>query len=215
MIRAIDLQNTFKAVAAAIRDKRDYLCELDSFAGDGDHGISMELGWNAVIEIPVTEQMDCGDYLKQCAKAFIAAVGASIGPLYGTAFLRASSKFSGKTSVEADDAVAAWKEAIQGIAQRGNAKLGDKTLLDTLLPCTETLESSWKNGDSLVSILDKAAEAAEAGMLSTKDMISNIGRSSRLGIRSKGGIDPGAASAYVVVKAIRDSIVEQSNLAKS
>jgi dihydroxyacetone kinase-like protein len=207
-----ELQKLFSQVSSAVHDKRDYLCELDSAAGDGDHGISIDLGWSAINNLTVDENANCSDYLKQCAKVFISAVGASIGPLYGTALLRASAKVQGKTTITLEDCAAMYDAAVNGIMERGNAKIGDKTLLDTLIPCRDTLIEKLNCGSSVEDAINAAVLAAETGMLSTKDMVAKIGRSSRLGDRSIGSIDPGAASAYIIVDTVKNFIFNETNV---
>jgi transaldolase len=211
MIGVRQLSQLFRHISERVHAKRDELCELDGYIGDGDHGISMDLGWAAVRDVPIDGITDCGEYLKACAKAFIQAVGASIGPLYGTAFLRAAVYASGKQNLSVSDCIEMFTAGVEGIRERGKAKVGDKTLLDTLLPCTEVLQGAKDISQSLHNVMQRAVEAAKSGMESTRDMVANIGRSSRLGERSRGTVDPGAASAYVVVQAINEFVLQHMN----
>ncbi len=196
-----DLAKAFLAVAAAMHKKREYLCELDSHSGDGDHGISMDLGWKAVSLIEAAGKT-YDEYLKDCGKAFITAVGASIGPLYGTAFLRAAKYCNNKEQLSIKDLIEMFHEAVKGVEDRGKAKIGDKTLLDTLVPCDNAVTAGINQSLPLKVVLENARSEAETGMNSTADMISQIGRSSRLGERSRGELDPGAASAYILIEAL-------------
>ena len=198
-MRSLDVQGMFAAIAGAIHEQRDFLCELDSFAGDGDHGISMDLGWEAVKSVGAENREDLGDYLKDCAKAFIQAVGASIGPLYGTAFLRAAKYAVGKAELTPNEVLDVVNLGVQGIAERGEARLGDKSLIDTLVPFSDALlresESPWSVR------LSAALSAGRAGMESTAHMVAKVGRARTHGERSRGRVDPGAFSAYVVLEA--------------
>ncbi|WAH38862.1 dihydroxyacetone kinase subunit DhaL [Alicyclobacillus dauci] len=201
MVTSNELAESFKYVAQAIHNRRDYLCELDSHAGDGDHGISMDLGWQAISNVE-SDGVPCAQYLRNCGKDFITAVGASIGPLYGTAFLRAAKACDGKDQLSVQDVIEMFHAAVAGMGERGGAKLGDKTLLDTLLPVDSALADGVKQNLSLNTLLEKVVSEAERGMESTAELVSRIGRSSRLGERSRGQLDPGAASAYVVIEAL-------------
>ncbi|GMA62809.1 dihydroxyacetone kinase subunit DhaL [Alicyclobacillus fastidiosus] len=206
MIQLQQLHELFQEISKRIHEKRDELCELDGFAGDGDHGISMDIGFAAACAVSPDEFTDIGEYLKVCAKSFIQAVGASIGPLYGTAFLRAAKYATGKSALSAEDCVQMIQLGVAGMQERGKAQLGDKTLLDTLLPFAQTLRDSMDAQGSWADKVKTAMQEAHAGMESTREMVANIGRSSRLGERSRGGVDPGAASAYVVLQAGADLV---------
>ncbi|WP_067933295.1 dihydroxyacetone kinase subunit DhaL [Alicyclobacillus kakegawensis] len=207
MANVTSLSSLFRRVSEEVQRNREALCQLDGAVGDGDHGVSMDIGWAAVRDVPVDETMDCGTYLINCSKRFIQAVGASIGPLYGTAFLRAGKYVMGKHELSSDDCLEMFRLAVEGMQERGKAKIGDKTLMDTLLPCLETLSQSVASRP-LPESLTRALEAARAGMESTKDLVAKVGRSKFLGERSAGVVDPGAASAYLVLKAMYDFILK-------
>ncbi|EPZ47385.1 dihydroxyacetone kinase subunit DhaL [Alicyclobacillus acidoterrestris] len=201
MIGTQQLHELFLEISKCIHEKRDELCDLDGFAGDGDHGISMDIGWAAACRVSPTDYTDIGEYLKVCAKAFIQAVGASIGPLYGTALLRAAKYAAGKSAVSPEDCAQMILLGVEGMQERGKAKVGDKTLIDTLLPFAKTFAESINSSGPLEQKVLTALDAARDGMESTRDMVANIGRSSRHGEKSRGSLDPGAASAFVVLQA--------------
>ncbi|MDF2958949.1 MAG: dihydroxyacetone kinase, subunit [Paenibacillus sp.] len=194
-------------IGESIEAEKEYLSELDRIIGDGDHGVSMAIGWMAIREklTELESEIDLGVVFQSVAEAFLNAVGASVGPLYGTAFLRGSMVAKGKTELNEEEIVKFWSAAVTGIQQMGKAEAGDKTMLDTWLPVAGSLERSLEQGEGLLPSLDGAVEAGRQGMNSTKEMISQKGRSGRLGERSKGHIDPGAASAFIIFSSFVDA----------
>ena len=200
---ASDVGAMLCAMAAAMRDKRDELCALDGVIGDADHGISMALGFDAV-ENALSEadlaQSDPTGVLNIAAKAFLNAVGASTGPLYATAFMRAAAAVKGKTEVGSEDVVAMIDAMATGIADRGKAELGDKTMLDVWRPAADAARSAWSQGGDLARALASGADEADRRAEATKAMTARMGRASRLGERSVGHVDPGAASAAILFR---------------
>ncbi|TIM80049.1 MAG: dihydroxyacetone kinase subunit L [Mesorhizobium sp.] len=208
-IDAADLKRMFDAVAVAIEADKDRLCQLDGVIGDADHGIAMALGFGAVrdalapLELTATEPTVL---LNTAAKSFLNAVGASSGPLYATAFMRGAAAVKGKATLAGADVVALFQGMAQGIQDRGKAEIGEKTMVDAWLPAAQAAAAAHAAGKTLSESLAAALEAAERGAEATKDMIAAKGRSSRLGERSLGHIDPGAASAVTVIGAMRKSL---------
>ncbi|MER8488111.1 dihydroxyacetone kinase subunit DhaL [Mesorhizobium australicum] len=208
-IAAFDLKRMFDAIAVAMEADRDRLCQLDGVIGDADHGIAMALGFNAVRDALASLDLAAAEptaLLNTAAKSFLNAVGASCGPLYATAFMRAAATVKGKATLADADVVALLQAMAQGIKDRGKAETGEKTMVDAWQPAAEAAGASNAAGKNLAESLQAAFAAAERGAESTKDMIAAKGRSSRLGERSLGHIDPGAASAVTVIGAMRDSL---------
>ncbi|TIV60736.1 dihydroxyacetone kinase subunit DhaL [Mesorhizobium sp.] len=204
-----ELSKMFDAIAAAIAADKDRLCQLDGVIGDADHGIAMELGFNAARDAVAGLDLAATDptaLLNTAAKSFLNAVGASSGPLYATAFMRGAAAVKGKTKLGADDAIAMFQAMAQGIKDRGKAELGEKTMVDAWQPAAEAAGAARAAGKSLADSLAVALAAAERGAEATKDMIAAKGRSSRLGERSLGHVDPGAASAVTVIGAMAQSL---------
>ncbi len=190
--------------------EKDWLSELDGVIGDGDHGVTMEIGWKAVQKAlddaagDETVEATC----KRMARAFLDAVGASSGPLYATAFLRAGTAVGGRLNLDAG-AMADWiAAACQGIRDRGRAEPGDKTMIDAWVPAAEAARAAAAGGASTLETLKAARDAAEAGMKATADMEARRGRSAKLGQRSLGHVDPGAASTFVVLRAMADALAQ-------
>ncbi|RWQ61178.1 dihydroxyacetone kinase subunit DhaL [Mesorhizobium sp.] len=208
-IDAADLKRMFDAIAVAIEADKDRLCQLDGVIGDADHGIAMALGFNAArdalapLDVSATEPTVL---LNTAAKSFLNAVGASSGPLYATAFMRGAAAVKGKSTLAGADIVALFQAMAQGIQDRGKAEIGEKTMVDAWLPAAQAAAAAHAAGKTLSESLAAALEAAERGAEATKDMIAAKGRSSRLGERSLGHIDPGAASAVTVIGAMRKGL---------
>ena len=195
-------------VGEQIIAEKNWLSELDGIIGDGDHGITMEIGWKAVQhaleDAPDDETIEA--ICKRMAKAFLDAVGASSGPLYATAFLRAGTAVSNRLNLDGTG-VAEWlAAACQGIRDRGRAEPGDKTMIDAWVPAVAAASDAAKQGQSTLDVLVAARNGAEAGMKSTAAMESRRGRSAKLGERSVGHIDPGAASTFVTLRAMAEAL---------
>jgi dihydroxyacetone kinase-like protein len=190
-----------KEMAAAMEEHRRYLTKLDSEIGDGDHGTNMHRGFQAALErLEGTEPASPADALKAVSTALVGKVGGAAGPLYGTAFLRASSALSGKEEISAEDAAEALEAALGGIKQRGKAEVGDKTMVDALEPAV-TAAKKAASGGSVAEVFRAAAEAAREGAESTVPLTARKGRASYLGARSAGHKDPGAASTHLLLDA--------------
>ncbi|MER8913404.1 dihydroxyacetone kinase subunit DhaL [Mesorhizobium sp. M0761] len=196
----------FAAIADAMSADRDRLCALDGVIGDADHGIAMELGFAAArdaVGALDTGATDPTILLNTAAKSFLNAVGASSGPLYATAFMRGAAAVKGKATLDDAHAVAMFQAMARGIQDRGKAEPGEKTMIDAWAPAATAAGEALAAGKGLAGSLAAAAEAAKAGAEATKTMIATKGRASRLGERSLGHMDPGAASAVTVIEAMR------------
>ncbi len=200
-ITAQDLRALFSAIAATITENRDRLSELDGVIGDADHGITMELGFSTVkTSLAANEaESDLGAIFNLAAKSFLNAVGASSGPLYATAFMRAGAALKGKASAGDEDMVRAFAAMAKGIEDRGKAVPGEKTMVDAWRPAADAAEAEFAKGSPLAVCLKAAADAANAGAEATKSMLATKGRASRLGERVLGHADPGAVSAALII----------------
>ncbi len=205
-IQQEDVIQWLKNCAQVISKNRDYLVELDAAIGDADHGVNMERGFNAVVaKLPELINQDIGTILKTVGMTLVSTVGGASGPLYGTFFLQAGMKLSGKKELSLADWVAALEAAVQGVVMRGKAQAGDKTMLDALLPALSVLQQAQAENLPLHEALEKATSAAEEGMHATIPLQARKGRASYLGERSIGHQDPGATSAYLILKAASDT----------
>lgn len=198
-----------QTVAATMKDQRAYLTELDSAIGDADHGINLDRGFSAVVaKIDGLADVDAATLLKTTGMTLVSTVGGASGPLYGTAFLRAATALTGKQELEAQDLVAALEAALEGVQARGRAQRGEKTMIDALGPAIDALKAALERGADVPTALGEAANAAEAGMQATIPMLATKGRASYLGERSIGHQDPGATSACLMIKILRDVVAD-------
>ena len=187
--------------AVDVAEQRDYLVDLDRAIGDGDHGENMDRGFKAAVE--ALEQAQPGsvaEVLKTVAKTLMSTVGGAAGPLYGTAFLRAS-KAAGDGNLDGAGVAAVIAGALDGIQARGKATTGEKTMVDAWTPALEAARAAAEAGSDPVAVLEAAATAAEAGAAATEPMRATKGRASYLGERSIGHLDPGAVSTSLILRA--------------
>lgn len=205
-----DILDWLTACAKTLEENRVYLIELDAAIGDADHGANMERGFKAVLQkLPgMTDQEDLGAIFKTVGMTLVTTVGGAAGPLYGTFFLQAGSKLSGKMEMTLADWVTALEAGINGVQMRGKAEAGDKTMLDALLPALQALKQKSLDGASLADAIAACAEAARQGMEATIPLVARKGRASYLGERSAGHQDPGATSSFLILKAAADSWIK-------
>jgi len=190
-------------IATVMEERKLYLSDLDQAIGDGDHGFNMARGFEVVLQkLKDTTETEIGDLLKTVAMALISNVGGAAGPLYGSMFLKASSAAKGLTQIDLRGFVPLFKEGVLAVQSRGNAELGDKTMMDVLLPVAESLEKDCSAGLSCTEAFANAEKLAKDCMEKTKDIVAKKGRASYLGDRSIGHIDPGAASSYFMIQTI-------------
>ena len=209
-IDAKEIIALFGAVAAAVEENKDHLSALDGAIGDADHGVTMSLGFAALTDAlrNLGDEADPTAVFNAAAKSFLNAVGASSGPLYATAFMRAGATVKGRPALDRDSFVAAFTAMAKGIRERGKAELGDKTMVDAWAPAAEAADAAAASGASLGACLAAAARAAAEGAEGTKSMLAAKGRASRLGERVLGHMDPGAASAALIIQAMADRFAE-------
>ncbi len=176
-----------------------YFCELDSVAGDGDFGMSVAKGfkqlkqdWNEI------SQENIGAFLKGCGMIITEYCGGASGPIWGSAFRSAAKYAADKTELDLPGLAELLQSAVDGIQKRGGAKLGDKTLLDALIPAAESLKTSADKGEEMLAAMKAAAEAAVAGGEKTKTMVATKGRASYVGERSVNYPDAGAVAIGVI-----------------
>ena len=187
--------------AAQVAEQRDYLVDLDRAIGDGDHGENMDRGFKAAVEaLGQAEPASVAEVLKTVAKTLMSTVGGAAGPLYGTAFLRAS-KAAGDGEIDAAGVAAIIEGALGGIQARGKATTGEKTMVDAWTPALDAARAAAESGADAVATLQAAATAAEAGAAATEPLRATKGRASYLGERSIGHLDPGAVSTSLILRA--------------
>lgn len=204
-----DFLEWVKNSAAVLKENREYLIELDSAIGDGDHGANMDRGFKAVMgKMPEIEDNDIGTVAKTVGMTLLSTVGGAGGPLYGTFYLQIGMKSDGKMELTLEDWATALEAAVDGVVMRGKAELGDKTMVDALTPAVVSLKNSMNDSIPLGEALQASAEAAKQGMVGTIPLVAKKGRASYLGERSAGHQDPGATSSYLILQVAADTWVD-------
>ena len=194
-----------EGMAKKIEAEKEYLTELDNEIGDGDHGINLARGFEAVEKkLPSLAGGDIGALLKGVGMQLVSTVGGASGPLYGTAFMKAGMACKGLTEIDGPAFVKAMEAAVDGIKMRGKATEGEKIMLDALCPALKVLQDDVTAGKSLKEALQDAAQAAEKGVEYTKTIIATKGRASYLGERSLGHQDPGATSSLYLLQVLAE-----------
>jgi len=187
-------------LAARIADQSDYLTQLDSAIGDGDHGVNLNRGFAAVLAaLDGFEPASAGDLLVKVGATLVSKVGGASGPLYGMAF-RSMGKALNESTLEV-----ALRAGLESVQRLGSAVLGDKTIVDAYQPALEAFEAATAAGGDLAAATAAAAEAARTGMTATTAMQARKGRASYLGPRSVGHQDPGATSTWLIFQSLADA----------
>jgi dihydroxyacetone kinase phosphoprotein-dependent L subunit len=194
-----------------INANRAYLSEIDGLIGDGDHGINMSKGFTLCGEAlrahPTLPGLAEG--LDTLAMTLLESIGGSMGPLYGSFFIGLAETLSGKETLDAPLFGEALANGVAGVETVGSAKVGDKTLMDTLVPAREAFQAAVAGGADFSTALTAMIDAAEKGWQSTKDLQARIGRAARLGERSIGVLDAGATSCFLILKTLGTSIQQR------
>ena len=200
------LEYVLHTIAQTAVDREKEFGDLDAVVGDGDFGYSLARGFeNVLSEWGSYDRADAATLLQKVALTISKRVGGTSGPIWGTAFLRPSVAAKGKDELTRADVVAMLRAAIEGIKARGKSDVGDKTLLDALVPLTDRLEqeltSGADGGKALAAAAVTAREAAEA----TSTMLAKRGRASYTGERSIGSVDAGAMAVAVLTEKISEA----------
>jgi dihydroxyacetone kinase-like protein len=180
-------------VLAATEEAQTELDSLDAIAGDGDHGVTMVIGWRAVAAALTADQPQTPGAALRTAAAAFAGVGGSAGPLWGTALLRAGRVLSDSPAIDVERLAAAAEAAVEGMRERGRCALGDRTVVDAMAPAAVALQSAR----DLPTALASAAEAAAKGANATATLTPQRGRAARAPERVRGHVDAGARAAQV------------------
>ncbi len=190
----------------AIVANRDHLSEIDGKIGDGDHGVNMAKGFTMCQQALGDPVPGLKESLGILGDTLMGGIGGSMGPLYGTFFMEMADSLDGATTLDAQTFGKMIRSGMDGVLDIGGAKPGDKTLLDTLVPAVAAFDGALAAGKPFTACLDDMTEAARKGRDSTVDMVAKVGRSSRLGERSRGVLDAGSASCCVILETMAKSI---------
>ncbi len=200
-----------EALIEMIHENRAYLSEIDGAIGDGDHGINMDKGFSIAKKRLENQDIGFSESCKVLGNILVEEIGGSMGPLYGIFFKRIARVTRGKEIVDTTVLDQMLESVYEGITTIGNAKVGDKTLIDTLVASLEELKKAQKEEKTFEEAVDEMIAGAERGWKSTKDMVAKVGRASRLGERSRGVLDAGATSCYLIIKTMGENMKVLSN----
>jgi dihydroxyacetone kinase-like protein len=190
------------SLADRIIENRAYLSEIDGKIGDGDHGVNMAKGFGMAADRIRGNDMSLASAFDTLGTVLMTEIGGSMGPLYGIMFTQFAETIEASPSIGAETFGAMLGSGLEGIQTIGSAKVGDKTLLDALVPAIEAFNSANAAGKPFADALDAMAAAAEEGRDSTKNLVAKIGRASRLGERSVGVLDAGATSCALILSTL-------------
>ena len=200
-----DVERVVHTIATVAVENEKYFGDLDAVVGDGDFGYSMARGFELVLaDWDGFDRTDIGTFLKKIAVVITSRIGGTSGPLWGTAFLRAGAAAGTATELDSVHVVAMLRAATEGIKARGHSDVGDKTLLDALIPATDTIEQSTGAGLDAAATLRAAAQVARERAEATRSMQAMRGRASYTGERSIGTLDAGAVAVAVMFEALAD-----------
>jgi len=201
-----DVEAVVRTIAEVAVANEKYFGDLDAVVGDGDFGYSMARGFELVLSGWADfDRADIGTFLKKIAVTITSRIGGTSGPIWGTAFLRAGAKAGTATELSADQVIELLRASIEGIKARGKSDVGDKTLLDALVPAVDAIEERVRGGDSAVAVLKAAALVAREQAEATRGMIAKRGRAAYTGERSIGTLDAGAVAVAVMFEALADA----------
>ena len=201
-----DLRRAVFAGADAVIEKELELCELDSFVGDGDHGITVRKGYQKV-ENSINEKDpdNMSDLMLSAGMGLADTAGGAIGPILASMFLGFADSLKGKDEIGVSDLADMFEAGLARVQDLGGAQPGDCTMVDTLVPFVESLKNA--ETDDVYEALQTAAEKAYEGSESTRDMVPKLGRAKNLAERAIGYIDAGSRSMYYFLKGFADNAV--------
>src|SRR5918992_4968786 len=203
-VRTTTIHAWMTLVAESVKDRRDYLTQLDAAIGDGDHGVNMDRGFDAVGKALAAQDgaVPPGKLLVLAGKTLVSTVGGASGPLWGTALRRAGKALGDRPDLDGPGLLEALEAAVAGVVELGAAAPGDKTMVDALTPAVERLREAVGQDVPLREAGAAAPGAAEEGARATVPMHARKGRASYLGERSIGHQDPGATSTALILRAL-------------
>ena len=200
-ISQAQIERAIQTTASTVLKNESYFSDLDGLAGDGDFGTSLATGIRVIQnDWDTIDKADIGTMLLKISMLVSKHVGGSSGPIWGTGFMKAALLSKGKSSVTLEELSAMVNNAIEGIMARGGAQLGDKTLLDALIPVNEALKSHAAAGGDLGACLKDCAAAADKAIDDTRHLEARRGRASQVGERSGNTPDPGIVAIATILQ---------------
>lgn len=199
MIAISEIKKGISSIAKEMAENRDYLVELDQRNGDGDLGISMSEGFNALVEVlNKTEETDLGKVFRDLSKTFNESAPSSLGTILSFGLMGIAKELKGKTEVSRQEFSVALEKGLDNILDKTGSKVGEKTIIDSLSPGIESLLSSGSEEDK--AAFQNAYEASKAGAEKTKEMMAVHGRAAYYGEKSLGLVDGGAVVGTLIFK---------------
>ncbi len=206
MTDEIDAKEIVLRIISDIEKNKSWLSEIDGAIGDGDHGINMAKGF-AMVKTEIDDKPnELSALFHFVGMTLLTHIGGAMGPIYGTLFMKMAKAIQGKKNLKKEDILNMLSLGLEGVQKRGGAEVGDKTIVDTLYAAKTGYKSALDRKSSMQVAIDELINSARRGMEGTKLLVAKKGRSSRLGERSKGTIDAGAASCFVILKAMGESL---------
>ena len=197
-----------KEIQVVIDNNAPEIEKLDQEIGDGDHIFNVQRGIKLVIELePIIKHLSMSKALNQISMKILSGIGGSSGALFGTLFMTMAKVSNIDDGIDYKKAINMFVDGVEAVKQRGKADVGEKTMMDVLIPVANCLKEGVEKDIELKNLMRKTIETAEKGMLSTKNLLATKGRASFLGERSKGHIDPGARSSQLMIKTVCMSIL--------
>jgi dihydroxyacetone kinase phosphoprotein-dependent L subunit len=190
----------------AIQKNRQHLSDLDGAIGDGDHGVNMSKGFTRAGDELARNPGDLSHALGTVSRTLLTAIGGALGPLYGMMFRGLSKGCAELHWIDAQVFGRMLEAAEADVRKVSQAREGDKTLMDAFLPAVRAYSAALASGRDFAESLQALARAAEEGRDSTRDLVAKLGRASRLGERSRGTLDAGAASCALLLRTLADAI---------
>ncbi|WWR15556.1 dihydroxyacetone kinase subunit DhaL [Lachnospiraceae bacterium JLR.KK008] len=205
-----DGKSVLLKMVRGIQENKDFLGEVDGLIGDGDHGMNMNKGFSVFEERFAGQEFSFSEGLNELGMILMNEIGGSMGPIYGTILtdMGDAADESGKEEIGLADLAEYLNAGLEGLLEIVDARVGDKTLVDTLAPAVESLKKDAEAGTDFAQALEHMKAAALAGRDSTKELAAKYGRSSRLGERSRGVLDAGSCSCYIILEAMAEGIGE-------
>ena len=198
--------DSIKNIEIIIYNHKEEIEKLDQEIGDGDHIFNILRGLEEILKLKDLLIEESPEYIfKQLGMKIMTTVGGSSGALFATLLLGMSKKYDPARS-DLNNLSQMFNEGVQSMKIRGKADIGEKTMLDVLIPVSKSLIDN-SNETNISKVAEKISFIAKEGMLSTKDIIATKGRASFLGDRAKGHIDPGARSSQLAIEAIANQFI--------
>ncbi len=203
----LDVRKLLACIAEVMQENRELLIELDSVVGDGDLGLTMSDGFVAASkQAQSLDENDIGKVLYMAGKAMSTAVPSTMGTLMASGLMQAGKVLKQKTQCDNNDVVSLFAAFEEGVANRGKAKVGEKTFIDGIHPAVESLQASCNANESLATMASKALTAAQEGYENTATMLAVHGRAATRGEASRSLKDPGAYVAKLMMEAFTKAV---------